>query len=209
MRTKGRRRHNRERRRQVKPQGNLEFTIQRQSLYLQNSPLVMHVTSIYFREKTTWVQIRVWRLQCHTLTHPEAPAPPDKGKPPLCENLFTPKGQVSQPMLSSTGKLPSWSSKHLKLTPGPFIGEMTSLALVNINRFTLESRKQFLKSNGKRKTHGDLEEAGPEKRRQGKTRVPCQETCCMRNQHGFPLWKRFLGGRKKWDWGIWNSLQVH
>ncbi|XP_022435169.1 wee1-like protein kinase 2 [Delphinapterus leucas] len=39
---------------------------------------------------------------------------------------------------------------------------MTSLALVNINPFTPESyRKQFLKSNGKRKTRGDLEEAGP------------------------------------------------
>ncbi|KAB0349080.1 hypothetical protein FD754_013937, partial [Muntiacus muntjak] len=64
----------------------------------------------------------------HSLTCPETPAPPDEGNPPLCENLFTPKGQ---------------------LTPGPFTGEMTSLALV----------KQFLKSNGKRKTQGDLEEA--------------------------------------------------
>nr|BAF56108.1 Wee1B protein kinase [Sus scrofa] len=40
---------------------------------------------------------------------------------------------------------------------------MTSLALVNINPFTPESyRRQFLKSNGKRKTRRDLEEAGPE-----------------------------------------------
>ncbi|OWK08748.1 hypothetical protein Celaphus_00015301 [Cervus elaphus hippelaphus] len=57
----------------------------------------------------------------HSLTCTETPAPPDEGKPPLCENLFTPKGQ------------------HLKLTPGPFTGEMTSLALVSINPFTLES----------------------------------------------------------------------
>ncbi|EPY80702.1 wee1-like protein kinase 2 [Camelus ferus] len=73
------------------------------------------------------------------------------------------KGQVSQPVISSTGKLPSRSSKHLRLTPGPFTDEMTSLALVNINPFTPESyRKQFLKSNGKRKARGDVEEAGPE-----------------------------------------------
>uniref|UniRef100_A0A8C9C754 Wee1-like protein kinase n=1 Tax=Phocoena sinus TaxID=42100 RepID=A0A8C9C754_PHOSS len=98
----------------------------------------------------------------HSLTRPETPAPPDKGKPPRCESPFTPKGQVSQPEISSTGKLPSRSSKHLKLTPGPFTDAMTSLALVNINPFTPESyRKQFLKSNGKRKTRGDLEEAGP------------------------------------------------
>ncbi|KAM9076995.1 wee1-like protein kinase 2 [Megaptera novaeangliae] len=98
----------------------------------------------------------------HSLTRPETPAPPDKGKPPRCESPFTPKGQVSQPVISSTGKLPSRSSKHLKLTPSPFTDEMTSLALVNINPFTPESyRKQFLKSNGKRKTRGDLEEAGP------------------------------------------------
>ena len=36
------------------------------------------------------------------------------------------------------------------------------MALVNINPFTPESyRKQFLKSNGKRKTRGDLEESSP------------------------------------------------
>ena len=108
-------------------------------------------------------------------------------------------------MLSSTGKLPSWSSKHLKLTPGPFIGKMTSLALVNINPFTLESRKQFLKSNGKRKTQGDLKEAGPEKRRQGRTSVPCQETCCMRNQHGYLLHENF-GRIIRWEFGYaWSS----
>ncbi|XP_057586582.1 wee1-like protein kinase 2 [Hippopotamus amphibius kiboko] len=96
----------------------------------------------------------------HSLTRPQTPAPPDKGKPPRCEKTFTPRGQVSQPVISSTGKIPSRSSKHLKLTPSPFTDEMTSLALVNINPFTPESyRKQFLKSNGKRKTRGDLEEA--------------------------------------------------
>ncbi|XP_020750498.1 wee1-like protein kinase 2 [Odocoileus virginianus] len=65
-------------------------------------------------------------------------------------------------MISSAGKPLPRSSKHLKLTPGPFIDEMTSLALVNINPFTPESyRKQFLISNGKRKTRGDLEESSP------------------------------------------------
>ncbi|XP_010988149.3 wee1-like protein kinase 2 [Camelus dromedarius] len=99
----------------------------------------------------------------HSRTRPETPAPPDKSKPPPCESPFTPKGQVSQPVISSTGKLPSRSSKHLRLIPGPFTDEMTSLALVNINPFTPESyRKQFLKSNGKRKARGDVEEAGPE-----------------------------------------------
>uniref|UniRef100_A0A8B9XY45 Wee1-like protein kinase 2 n=1 Tax=Bos mutus grunniens TaxID=30521 RepID=A0A8B9XY45_BOSMU len=99
----------------------------------------------------------------HSLARPETPpAPPDKSRPSHCESPFTPKGQVSQSMISSTGKPLPRSSKHLKLTPGPFIDEMTSLALVNINPFTPESyRKQFLKSNGKRKTRGDLEESSP------------------------------------------------
>uniref|UniRef100_F1MZD1 Wee1-like protein kinase n=1 Tax=Bos taurus TaxID=9913 RepID=F1MZD1_BOVIN len=99
----------------------------------------------------------------HSLARPETPpAPPDKSGPSHCESPFTPKGQVSQSMISSTGKPLPRSSKHLKLTPGPFIDEMTSLALVNINPFTPESyRKQFLKSNGKRKTRGDLEESSP------------------------------------------------
>ncbi|XP_002721879.1 wee1-like protein kinase 2 [Oryctolagus cuniculus] len=74
----------------------------------------------------------------------------------------TPKNLQSQPpVISSTGKLSSRSSK--RLTPVSFRDEMTSLALVNINPFTPESyRKLFLKNNGKRKTRGDLEEAGPE-----------------------------------------------
>ncbi|NP_001090976.2 wee1-like protein kinase 2 [Sus scrofa] len=96
-------------------------------------------------------------------TRPETPAPPDKSKPPPhCESPFTPRGHSSQSVIS-TGKLPSRGSKHLRLTPGPLTDEMTSLALVNINPFTPESyRRQFLKSNGKRKTRRDLEEAGPE-----------------------------------------------
>ncbi|XP_044802908.2 wee1-like protein kinase 2 isoform X3 [Bubalus bubalis] len=94
----------------------------------------------------------------HSLARPETPpVPPDKSRPSHCESPFTPKGQVSQSMISSTGKPLPRSSKHLKLTPGPFIDEMSSLALVNINPFTPESyRKQFLKSNGKRKTRGDM-----------------------------------------------------
>ncbi|KAI4543422.1 hypothetical protein MG293_006216 [Ovis ammon polii] len=99
----------------------------------------------------------------HSLARPETPpAPPDKSGLSHCESPFTPKGQVSQSMISSTGKPLPRSSKHLKLTPGPFIDEMTSMALVNINPFTPKSyRKQFLKSNGKRKTRGDLEESSP------------------------------------------------
>ncbi|XP_070122118.1 wee1-like protein kinase 2 isoform X2 [Equus przewalskii] len=73
------------------------------------------------------------------------------------------RGRLSQSVISSTGKLPSKGSKHLRLTPLPFTDEMTSSALVNINPFTPESyRKQFLQSSGKRKTRGDLEEASPE-----------------------------------------------
>ncbi|VCX31374.1 unnamed protein product, partial [Gulo gulo] len=67
------------------------------------------------------------------------------------------QGLLSQSVISSTEKLPSRGSKHLRLTPVPLVDEMTSSALVNINPFTPESyRKQFLQSNGKRKTRGDL-----------------------------------------------------
>ncbi|XP_062043677.1 wee1-like protein kinase 2 [Lepus europaeus] len=74
----------------------------------------------------------------------------------------TPKNLQSQPpAISSTGKLSSRSSK--RLTPVSFRDEMTSLDLVNINPFTPEAyRKLLLKNNGKRKTRGDLEEAGLE-----------------------------------------------
>ncbi|XP_008524949.1 wee1-like protein kinase 2 isoform X1 [Equus przewalskii] len=99
-----------------------------------------------------------------SLKCPETPAQPDsRSKVPHCESPFTPKGRLSQSVISSTGKLPSKGSKHLRLTPLPFTDEMTSSALVNINPFTPESyRKQFLQSSGKRKTRGDLEEASPE-----------------------------------------------
>ncbi|XP_022366135.1 wee1-like protein kinase 2 [Enhydra lutris kenyoni] len=94
---------------------------------------------------------------------PEIPAQLDSGSKLLHgESPFTPKGLLSQSVISSTEKLPSRGSKHLRLTPVPLVDEMTSSALVNINPFTPESyRKQFLQSNGKRKTRGDLEEAGP------------------------------------------------
>uniref|UniRef100_A0A805BQ77 Wee1-like protein kinase n=1 Tax=Ailuropoda melanoleuca TaxID=9646 RepID=A0A805BQ77_AILME len=95
--------------------------------------------------------------------YPETPAQPDSRSKLLdCESPFTPKGLLSQSVISSTEKIPSRGSKHLRFTPVPFVDEMTSSALVNINPFTPESyRKQFLKSNGKRKTRGDFEEAGP------------------------------------------------
>ncbi|XP_053783316.1 wee1-like protein kinase 2 [Desmodus rotundus] len=98
------------------------------------------------------------------LTCPATPAQPDARQKLLqYESPFTPKGQLSQPVISSTGKLPSRGSKHLRLTPVSFTDEVTSSALVNINPFTPESyRKQFLQSTGKRKIRGDLEEADPE-----------------------------------------------
>ncbi|XP_045876062.1 wee1-like protein kinase 2 [Meles meles] len=94
---------------------------------------------------------------------PETPAQPDSGSKLLHgESPSTPKGLLSQSVISSTEKLPSRGSKHLRLTPVPLVDEMTSSALVNINPFTPESyRKQFFQSNGKRKTRADLEEAGP------------------------------------------------
>ncbi|XP_004741680.1 wee1-like protein kinase 2 [Mustela putorius furo] len=94
---------------------------------------------------------------------PETPAQLDRGSKLLHgQSPFTPKGLLSQSVISSTEKLPSRGSKYLRLTPVPLVDEMTSSALVNINPFTPESyRKQFLQSNGKRKSRGDLEEAGP------------------------------------------------
>ncbi|XP_006777150.1 PREDICTED: wee1-like protein kinase 2 [Myotis davidii] len=94
---------------------------------------------------------------------PTTPAQPDDGSKLLyCESPVTPKGQPSQSMISSTGKLPSRGSKHFRLTPVSVTDEMTSLALVNINPFTPESyRKEFRQSSGKRKIRGDLEEADP------------------------------------------------
>ncbi|XP_036782147.2 wee1-like protein kinase 2 [Manis pentadactyla] len=95
---------------------------------------------------------------------PEAPAQTEnRSKLIRCESPFTPRGLLSQSVISPTGKVSSRGSKHLRLTPVPLKDEITSLALVNINPFTPESyRKQFLRSNGKRKTRGDLEEeAGP------------------------------------------------
>ncbi|CAK7294726.1 Wee1-like protein kinase 2 [Vulpes lagopus] len=94
---------------------------------------------------------------------PGTPAQPDcRSEVVHCESPYTPKSLLSQSVISSTEKLPSRGSKHLRFTPVPFVDEMTSSALVNINPFTPESyRKQFLRSNGKRKTRGDLEEADP------------------------------------------------
>uniref|UniRef100_A0A8C3X2I9 Wee1-like protein kinase n=1 Tax=Catagonus wagneri TaxID=51154 RepID=A0A8C3X2I9_9CETA len=123
---------------------------------------------------------------------PETPAPPDKSKPPPpCESPFTPRGHPSQSVIS-TGKLASRGSKHLRLTPGPFADEMTSLALVNINPFTPESyRKQFLKSNGKRKTRGDLEEAGPEEGKAEKG-LPAKRCVLRETNMAFRYEKEFL-----------------
>ncbi|XP_011357776.1 wee1-like protein kinase 2 [Pteropus vampyrus] len=105
-----------------------------------------------------------WRTPvCESPQCPKTPArPDDRSKRLQCESPFTPKGLLSQSVISSTGKPPSRGSKHLRLTPVSFVDEMTSSALVNINPFTPESyRKQFLQSSGKRKAPGDLEEAGP------------------------------------------------
>ncbi|XP_030164452.1 wee1-like protein kinase 2 [Lynx canadensis] len=99
----------------------------------------------------------------HSRKCPETPAQPDSRSKLLhCESPFTPKCLLSQSVISSTEKLPSRGSRHLRLTPIPLVDEMTSSALVNINPFTPESyRKQFLQSNGKRKARRDLGEAGP------------------------------------------------
>uniref|UniRef100_A0A8C0ZR29 Wee1-like protein kinase n=1 Tax=Castor canadensis TaxID=51338 RepID=A0A8C0ZR29_CASCN len=94
---------------------------------------------------------------------PATPAQPDRKKLPLHDNPSTPKNLVIQSDISSTGKLISRSSKHLRLTSAPLMDEMTSLSLVNINPFTPESyRKLYLQSKGKRKARGDLEETGAE-----------------------------------------------
>ncbi|KAM5206074.1 wee1-like protein kinase 2 [Hipposideros larvatus] len=94
---------------------------------------------------------------------PETPDQPDDGSQlPCCESPFTPRGLLSQSAVSSTGRLPCRGCKHFRLTPISFTDEMTSSTLVNVNPFTPESyRKQLLQSSGKRKTRGDLEEAGP------------------------------------------------
>ncbi|XP_052577594.1 wee1-like protein kinase 2 [Peromyscus californicus insignis] len=92
---------------------------------------------------------------------PETPVPYGKSKGPVSDNPSTPKNSLPQPEMSSIGKLSARSTKHLRLTPAPFMDEKTSLSLVNINPFTPESyRKLFLQSEGKRKTRGDLEETG-------------------------------------------------
>uniref|UniRef100_A0A452RG92 Wee1-like protein kinase n=1 Tax=Ursus americanus TaxID=9643 RepID=A0A452RG92_URSAM len=117
-----------------------------------------------FQEKTKKSPEQVLRTPVSGFrNYPETLAQPDSRSKLLdCESPFTPKGLLSQSVISSTEKIPSRGSKHLRFTPVPFVDEMTSSALVNINPFTPESyRKQFLKSNGKRKTRGDLEEAGP------------------------------------------------
>ncbi|KAF6087161.1 WEE2 oocyte meiosis inhibiting kinase [Phyllostomus discolor] len=102
-------------------------------------------------------------LMSEALTCPATPTQPgDRRKLLHCESPFTPRGQLSQPVISSTGKLFARGSKHFRLTPVSFADEATSSALVNINPFTPESyRKQFLQSGGKRKIRGDVEEADP------------------------------------------------
>nr|XP_042129041.1 wee1-like protein kinase 2 isoform X2 [Peromyscus maniculatus bairdii] len=92
---------------------------------------------------------------------PETPVPYSRSRGPVADNPSTPKNSLPQPEMSSIGKLSARSTKHLRLTPAPFMDEKTSLSLVNINPFTPESyRKLFLQSEGKRKTRGDLEETG-------------------------------------------------
>uniref|UniRef100_A0A8D2B1L1 Wee1-like protein kinase n=1 Tax=Sciurus vulgaris TaxID=55149 RepID=A0A8D2B1L1_SCIVU len=99
---------------------------------------------------------------------PKCPATPvqtdKRSRLPHGDSPSTPKGLVSQPEISSAGKFPSRSSKHLRHMLVPLMDETTSLALVNINPFTPESyRKSFLQ--GKRKTRGDVEEADAEEGR--------------------------------------------
>ncbi|XP_029414699.1 wee1-like protein kinase 2 isoform X2 [Nannospalax galili] len=94
---------------------------------------------------------------------PETPAPPHRSQLLLGDPPSTPKSFLSQPEISSTGKLSARSSKHLRLTPTPLMDEKASLSLVNVNPFTPESyRKVFLQSKGKRKTRDYLEEADEE-----------------------------------------------
>ncbi|XP_036994909.2 wee1-like protein kinase 2 [Artibeus jamaicensis] len=97
------------------------------------------------------------------LTCPATPDQPGDRRNLLhSDSPFTPKGQLRQSVIASTGKLPSRGSKHFRLTPVSFTDEATSSGLVNINPFTPESyRKQFLQSSGKRKIRGDVEEADP------------------------------------------------
>ncbi|XP_029778343.1 wee1-like protein kinase 2 [Suricata suricatta] len=116
-----------------------------------------------FEEKDTSPEHGLRTPVSHSHKCPGTPAPLDgRSKLLHCESPFTPKGLLSQSVISSAEKFPSRGSKYLRLTPVPLVDGMTSSALVNINPFTPESyRKQFLQSNAKRKTRGDLEEAGP------------------------------------------------
>nr|XP_040147079.1 wee1-like protein kinase 2 [Ictidomys tridecemlineatus] len=93
---------------------------------------------------------------------PATPAPTAKrSRLQHGDSPSTPKSLVGPPEISSTGKLLPRSSKHLRHTFVPLMDESTSLALVNINPFTPESyRRSFLQ--GKRKTRGNVEEAGSE-----------------------------------------------
>lgn len=89
------------------PRGIWSLAFRGQSTYTSRTPLSNACDFHIFQEKDQVSPGQGSDDYSATLSHrPEAPAPPDKGKPPLCENLFTPKGQASQPMLSSTGKLP-------------------------------------------------------------------------------------------------------
>ncbi|XP_008565182.1 PREDICTED: wee1-like protein kinase 2 [Galeopterus variegatus] len=102
------------------------------------------------------------------LKRPETPEQPGSSSEQVHgDGPCTPKSWPSQLVTSSTGKIPSRGSKHLRLTPVSLMSE-TSSTLVNINPFTPESyRKLLFQSSGKRKTRGDLEEAGPEEGKVG------------------------------------------
>ncbi|XP_013206005.1 wee1-like protein kinase 2 [Microtus ochrogaster] len=92
---------------------------------------------------------------------PETPRPFRKSKLPVADNLSPPKTSLNPPEMISKEKLSAHSSKHLRLTPSPFVDEKASLSLVNINPFTPDSyRKLVLQSNDKRKTRGYYEETG-------------------------------------------------
>ncbi|XP_041910508.1 wee1-like protein kinase 2 [Arvicola amphibius] len=87
---------------------------------------------------------------------PDTPRPPRKSKPPVADNLSTPKNPLE---MTSKGKLSAQSAKRPRLSLSPFMDEKTSLSLVNINPFTPESyRKSVFRSSEKRKTRGYHEE---------------------------------------------------
>ncbi|XP_049630820.1 wee1-like protein kinase 2 [Suncus etruscus] len=121
----------------------------------------------------------------------EMPAAPEKRSHVLSGGSpFTPKGMLSPPVISPSGKLPPKGSKHLRLTPVPLQDEKSS-SLVNINPFTPESyRKLLLQSSGKRKTRGDLEQEDlGEDRTEG---LPAKKCVLQETNMAFRYEKEFL-----------------